>query len=283
MISDTEIQVGIQKTPTANLTGQGFAIAVGNGYTEQRHNDNNINRIIGGLWRLNAGAGVMANGLYGPKLHSMQMDINGFYNVAVGTCDQEQVLNTRMSDMYFEGTLGASILFGCAAGFIVDLPTYDYTSSVPLYHKAATLGTQNVGIIIDHTGIEAVGTANSTVPSTITDSSFLFNGQLYARGETQSVSAAVAINPAPFLVHMSLGAPVTMSATPTISDGDIEGKEVELHNYAGGNALTLRDESVLPGSKLRLSAGTLVLNFKDSIKLRWSGGKWVQIGHTALV
>jgi hypothetical protein len=74
-----------------------------------------------------------------------------------------------------------------------------------------------------------------------------------------------------------------MSATPTFADGIADYQEILAYNQGAGDPITLQDESVLPGSNLRLAAGTITLRHKDSIRLLWVYGRWVQVGHTALV
>jgi hypothetical protein len=76
--SDTQLRVGERRTPTLSLSGQEFAVAVGNGYTEALHADNNFNHLTGGLWRSNAGAAMQIGGLYGPLIDHPQIDTIGF-------------------------------------------------------------------------------------------------------------------------------------------------------------------------------------------------------------
>jgi hypothetical protein len=278
---DDRLVVGSRRVPNANLRGQGFAIAVGNGYTEVRHNDNNITQISGGLWRLNAGAGMMFNGLYGPKVTHPQIDHIGFYGIVLGTTDQEGIYSTVIDHAYFEGCLAAPILFGSAIGVTVLNPQTG-VGRLPLYHMGYS--AQNIGTWHDYSGIHPIGDAVSTIPVASSSATFTLGGRIVHRGENPgTISARVPIATATSLVLLSTSAHVTMSATPTFADGLADYQEILAYNQGAGDPITLQDESVLPGSNLRLAAGTITLRYKDSIRLLWVYGRWVQVGHTALV
>ena len=76
-------------------------------------------------------------------------------------------------------------------------------------------------------------------------------------------------------------APVTMTATPTITTTDITaGTRITILQAALGT-LTLQDESVLAGSKLKLAASTRTLSQSQTIVLIWTGAYWSEVSYTA--
>jgi len=70
----------------------------------------------------------------------------------------------------------------------------------------------------------------------------------------------------------------TMTSTPTIPDG-LDGQEIVLYNNTA-NTLTIQDQGTLAGSNLRLTAATVALGARDSVRLMFVQGlgDWVQIG-----
>jgi hypothetical protein len=73
---------------------------------------------------------------------------------------------------------------------------------------------------------------------------------------------------------------ITMSSTPSIEAGVRIGQKLVLLNQSAFN-ITLQSLSVLPGSGLRLGAGTRVLGQYGSIDLVWvTGGFWQEKGYT---
>lgn len=97
----THLETRARSTPTATLAGQQYAVSVGNGYYEERHNDNNCAHFIGGLQRNNACAGLRFRGLYGPLVERVQPDANGLFGIVVGG-SQEVIFCTVITSPYFE-------------------------------------------------------------------------------------------------------------------------------------------------------------------------------------
>ena len=76
------------------------------------------------------------------------------------------------------------------------------------------------------------------------------------------------------------GGSVTLTSTPTISDGFTDGQTIQITNQDANNVVTLQNQGTLPGSNLRLSAPAVALGPRDSLVLQWNGaiGNWIQIG-----
>jgi hypothetical protein len=100
IVSETEITMNRLVTTTRNDTG--FAIGRGDGFHEQRYGDNNLAWFTQGLFRLNAGFGMLMNGLYGHFMQSVQFDYWGFWALCLGTNGGDPVITAVIDKCYFE-------------------------------------------------------------------------------------------------------------------------------------------------------------------------------------
>lgn len=93
-----------------------------------------------------------------------------------------------------------------------------------------------------------------------------------------ALTAGAVYAPAYDLTNTS-GGSLTLTSAPTLPDGMANGQEVVFLNVGAQN-IVLQDQGTLPASNLRLSAATISLGPRDSIRLRWSTGigDWVQQG-----
>jgi hypothetical protein len=91
-------------------------------------------------------------------------------------------------------------------------------------------------------------------------------------------SKAAAVN---VKVLNATGAQITMTATPNIEAGSFPGQllflEVDEDSDAG---IELQAVPTLAGSKLRLTAGSIIVNARDTIQFEWSDelGEWWLFG-----
>lgn len=94
----------------------------------------------------------------------------------------------------------------------------------------------------------------------------------------QTLVAATAILANASTVQITAASPITSTAAPTIADG-VDGQLVTIIN-TGTNAITLSDQGTLASSNLRLTAGTVAIASRQSIRLMYSTatGDWVQVG-----
>lgn len=94
---------------------------------------------------------------------------------------------------------------------------------------------------------------------------------------TQTLVAGTAIVPYP-LTPISSAGNITSTAAPTIANG-YDAQEVILLNV-GTNNIILQDQGTLASSNLRLTATSVTLGARDSIRLTFSAavGDWVQTG-----
>lgn len=285
LVSDTQLKVGVRRTPTKSLERQDFAIAVGNGYTEALGVDNNHNRLSGGLWRSNAGAAMQIGGLYGPLIEHPQIDNIGFYGIVVNfTQGGSQTYNTTILHPYFEGTQASPFLFASAFGISVIQPmvkgsqTVHYTEGPWSAGVWLGLGETADGDDIGRGGASPIGVGSSSV-RTSRGLNFANEGKF-----THGVKNAGTIDPArtiPILgsvVAVGPEEPVLMTATPTLEDG-VDGQEVTIFNQGGG-PITFQHRNRLPGSGLRLAEDSVTLTLGSSLRLLWFNKAWCQIGFT---
>lgn len=77
----------------------------------------------------------------------------------------------------------------------------------------------------------------------------------------------------------STGAGITLTSTPTIMPGKFNGQFLRMMVMEGGNNVIIQDESVLPGSGLRLqAAANKTVGPRDQIGVVWDSsiGFWLQ-------
>ncbi len=108
----------------------------------------------------------------------------------------------------------------------------------------------------------------------------LSGGSLIVTPGTQTISAATDTISGGIGSYIDItvsGGPFTMTSAPTVVDG-VDGQELTIINV-NGNAITLSDQGTLANSNLRLTAATIALSARDSLKLRYSStvGDWVQV------
>jgi hypothetical protein len=74
----------------------------------------------------------------------------------------------------------------------------------------------------------------------------------------------------------STGGSLTLTSAPTIADGQ-NGQIIELVNV-GTQDIVLQDQGTLPSSNLRLTAASITLTPRDTVRLRYNAtvGDWVQ-------
>lgn len=110
--SNTQITVQPNSLPTQTFTNEDYAVCVGDGWHEQRANDNNRAYIRGGLFRGIAGSGIVARGLYGPIIIKPQLDTIGAFGIVVGALSSYAgTITTVIQGAYHEGS--ASGVAGC--------------------------------------------------------------------------------------------------------------------------------------------------------------------------
>jgi Major tropism determinant N-terminal domain len=130
------------------------------------------------------------------------------------------------------------------------------TTNIGVDIAALTRGATNIGIRNAATRVETPTTQNITAATQA----------IVANATVKALTVSTVSNP-------------TMTAAPTIADG-VDGQIIELLNVDTVDTITLQDQGTLANSNLRLSATTVVLGPRDSLRLRYSAtvGDWVQIG-----
>lgn len=126
--SDTQITAYGSSYPTVSLSGQPYAIGVGDGYHEMPGSDNSRALIIGGLWRGIGGSGIRSGiSLYGPTIIKPQLDTCGIFGIVIGTNGYTTGITSSILSPYFEGQSGSFACIGSinAAGLTIDQPVWD--------------------------------------------------------------------------------------------------------------------------------------------------------------
>lgn len=83
-------------------------------------------------------------------------------------------------------------------------------------------------------------------------------------------AAGDTISKNPF-IELRATSPLTMTSTPTISAGLVDGERIIIRGSNFTNTITLQSNSVLPGSNLFMEGGiSVVLGLDDWIQFRWN-------------
>lgn len=101
----------------------------------------------------------------------------------------------------------------------------------------------------------------------------------------QTVAAANVITPSGKVRVAGNGGAVTLTSTPTVTLGTLDGQLCLIQGTHDTNTVTIQDNGSLAGSKVRLGAASRVLGAGDSLLLSWDAalGMWVEVAYTNLV
>ncbi|WP_410671376.1 IPT/TIG domain-containing protein [Amycolatopsis sp. cmx-4-68] len=309
VVGPRELRVHRLGPPSLSLSGQPFAIGVGDGWSEETHHDNNRTRMDVGKITACAGSGVVCRGSYGPIIENMEFYGCGFAGIVIGTLDHERGLffNTRIASPYFEATpfYGGCIFLAQARGITIDQPMWFSQPD----HRRLVLGEvadRNSGIIgflaeyppLVNTsapgggvGLHPIGSSTSIdVPAT--------RGTDFTNAKTFMLPSAETtdIHSSPWTETIKIpgrthniavnrgipGAPADVRATPTFPVG-ADGQELAICN-TGIHPVTFHDgrEPALPtglvldcepGGSVSLGPGQIMLlyySIHGSMNGRWT-------------
>jgi hypothetical protein len=174
----------------------------------------------------------------------------GTGSFAAGVPDYTGFLSTAVFDTGVTGDLCRHLEIQDASG------GGTLATQVGVEIAALAKATLNIGIRNASTHVETPATQNITAATQA----------IVANATYKELTVSTVSNP-------------VMTAAPTIADGQ-PGQIIELLNADTVDTITLQDQGTLANSNLRLSATTIVLGPRDSIRLRYSAtvGDWVQIG-----
>jgi Pectate lyase superfamily protein len=99
---------------------------------------------------------------------------------------------------------------------------------------------------------------------------------------TQNITAAATtLTSTSATLELTADNSYTLSNAPTVADG-YSGQELLIINVDTVDTITLQDQGTLASSNLRLSAATIALGPRDSIRLRYNAtiGDWIQVAQT---
>lgn len=264
----------LETSSTLTRSGQDFVIGVGDGYHETYGAaDNNVNTIQGGHAYQNAGTALVIGGLYGARVHGVQIDYQNGYAVAVGVNTIAPVYSPLFDGLYIESCNAGGFFLGYTQGVTIS-GTMDSTLGAPLYHGQVTSAAPprwraiNSSLVsgawIGSTGfsyaggaVDPIGSGVSNMPVSVTvpsGSRFTVAGRASLAAELAGAVAGTTISPGTTHSYLSLAGNVTMTATPTLgTSGRSYGDLVLLYNAEGGFNLTLQDDSFVSNTKLKLA------------------------------
>jgi hypothetical protein len=281
VVSATELKVSLP--PTVTASGLSFAIGSGDGYHEvEGHVDNAINTFDDGTFRSNAGVALGFAGGSGPRMRGGQVEYGPFWGIRVGAQAANIVsasLSPQFYGTYFEALSRKPFIFrGALSLGVYHVQDFGYPGeqAFDLPHP------ENVrGIYVTDGVTKSIGWHLNELPSnTLQDAKA--NGHFHlTRAILQPVNDAGTNNASTSFMVMRPGTTdLVLTGTPTFAL--VSDKIMILHNE-GPAKVTLQDESVLAGSKFRLSSATFTMSERDTITMACDGTYWIEISRTVVV
>ncbi|MFC6982035.1 IPT/TIG domain-containing protein [Streptomyces cirratus] len=278
IVDDATIEVDSLITPSTSLSGQPYAIGVGDGWSDALDvaaagplvpGDNSRARMDTGTFLSCAGSGIVSRSPYGPLLQHQEFQFCGFAGIVVGTLSGASALqfNTVISHAYFEGVfLGACVFVAQARGITIDQPMW---AGQPAHRRLvfSTIAAHNAGIVGYVADINTTDSGASALhpigDSTTTDIPALTSLNLKNTGTLimPSGGAAVIIDRSPWTTRIpvtsrnlnfvadrgKIDSAADITATPTFPAG-VDGQEIAVCNVSE-HPLTFHDcRRGLPGT-----------------------------------
>jgi hypothetical protein len=294
IISPTKLAATFQSTYEGS--GLDFEIASGDGYHECPSGDNNINSFQGSsLWSGNANCHFAFAGLYGPLLVGQQMQYAGMYSIRVG--QGGPVLTPLFLRNYSEDSGSGKMFFlwstqGCAIHTPVDQggkpnENIDY----PWDQRSGSV----TGVYSNRNGIFELGTqgfysnnlyAENLGPNPTVDGLMSLSGIELAPDSPTPGGAFSTVGTTTFTKQCNVLNPnnrdYTLTGTPTFTLRSNTLILLSVKQTQSGR-VTLQDETLWPGTKLRLSSNRVSLGPGHSMLLYCDNISWYEIGRTPAV
>lgn len=289
---DSDTQITCAKNFDTSRSAQEFGSLSGCGLAEARHNDANINKVYGGLYRSNAAAGLMIRGLYGSRVYSAQTDTNAGFGVILGDpTTGNPTYNPTIQNCYFESNgiaagFAAAIRLGAAEGAFISNNMFE--GSTPISYGAQTVAIS--GLLFGKTELSTLGNENSFKISAPVSHAHrngigMFGPPVANWQNIYSIAGAALplggldYGAADLQWYFDTAADKTVTAAPSATGG-IDDGVFRITNFDATYCVTLQDESVLSGSKLYLTAPKRVLLPGESILFYKRSGFYWEIGGT---
>lgn len=154
-----------------------------------------------------------------------------------------------------------------------------------IYYNAGTgISKDNsLKIAVQGSGTAVTHQFNMQAGATVTGAFTTQNARIAAPPAAQAITAAgntITVGDADYLAPISntTAGSITLTSTPTIADGT-DGEEILLY-HTGTQNVVIQDQGTLAGSNLRLTAATVTLAPRHSVRLKFDAGvgDWVQVG-----
>lgn len=263
-------------------SGLSFAFGRGDGYHEVRHGDNNLGSFYGGLFRSNAGYAMAFDGLYGPTVIGHQIDYHPFWGIRIGTNGSGPVIGCRIIGPYFE-TIGVKpFLLRGSNNIGIYHPMDNAYQNDPVDYLGNAANNVS-GMYINAEGMKPISylmnelPSNNLVNATVSKNFYLRSAIMQPVNETGTNDPVTA-----FPIMRPGTSTLTLTGTPTFATTGREGKVMCLLNE-GPATVVLQDDSVLAGSKLRLTSSAYSMGAGDSVLMVCTGAEWFEVSRSQTI
>lgn len=153
------------------------------------------------------------------------------------------------------------------------------------YNSGPALQFSNGGnaVTVQTSATAVTGNLNANAALAVTGTLTTANARISTPPTAQAIAAAtdtITVGDADYNAPISntTGGSITLTSAPTIANGT-DGEEILLYNV-GTQDVVLQDQGTLANSNLRLTAATITLTPRDSVRLMFSStvGDWLQVG-----
>lgn len=153
--SATQLTLQTFSAATATVTGQDYAIGVGDGYRQMRDSNNNLDHVTGGMWRSNGGSGIVQVSLFGGTFDgSILLDFNNMFGFVNGHSDGTAVNQTALVRAYFEDNNAAPLWLVLNSSVTLIEPSLQVVLSGPRWRNGPFGAT---GMIFNGDVAESIG------------------------------------------------------------------------------------------------------------------------------
>jgi hypothetical protein len=251
VVDDTHI-IAVYLFGQISGVNRGYTIGTGSGYTEHFAGDNNLNRIMRGLYRVTSSIGIRTAGLTGASIMAVQSDNNYFAGIVVGengaVCNQASIIMP-----YLEGNYAGHIWVNTTADVTILGPQYGSGGGLGNIYRGAG-GTILEATISDINRL-AGGPGNPTTMGVLNGADgFHTEGKWSEDNVPHTIpDGATTITSMRSFVIVTVGArsDIDMTARPNIEAGTVKGQRLRLF-IDGAHRVTLHDNTSQSDSGLQL-------------------------------
>lgn len=275
--SETVLEVA--KNSNLTITNERVAVAVGDGYHDERSGDNNINKFFGGLFRSNAGFAIAMDGLYGHNFTGVQVDYCPWWGVRVASHGADPVITSNFTSCYFEACrIKPFFLVSATSISIISCLTDQDLDDAVEYNDIAS----NVGLMYGKYKVIPLGAnLQSNVETTQVRDWVRFGysrqgaSANYVEGSGWDGISTITASADIVDVNPAVSNPLTLNFATVIAMRS--GQTILLRNISETNTLILQDRRIA-GTGLWLNDPITYLPPKSTITLFCDGARWIECG-----